>query len=372
MSQQVIELLSAALAALLARDEANTCRHEDTYRGGALWEICRQCGAKWADDEGGRPAWQDPPEWEAARAVLAAAADTAQPKPQWYVSELAEGRALMRAGPWLDTKGLVPVYPQAAAAPAAQPVALYEVRVSGRLHEVLPLSAAFELPNGKHDLYAAPAAQPVAEPTPAMLAAGMSSLLRRSAGDLDATTAEVRAVWLAMQAAAPTSQAPVAQPGPLVAWITEGGCECLQRGEGPVRVMPEENHETGFTVPLFAYPRSPQADVALNLRHELQQQCSDWGAYWRASDAHGVDLTQAQAVELLREALGVEVAIKPDRDALRYQWHKARNPGALLAIAWGASREACAEGSDVDRATDVAMGDPSEVTHWALIEEPKT
>jgi hypothetical protein len=100
---------------------------------------------------------------------------------------------------------------------------------------------------------------------------------------------------------------------------------------------------------------SPAADT---LTARLQQQCSDWGAYWRASDAHGVDLTQAQAVELLREALGVEVAIKPDRDALRYQWHKSRNPGALLAIAWGASREACAEGADVDRATDVAMGDP--------------
>lgn len=55
-------------------------------------------------------------------------------------------------------------------------------------------------------------------------------------------------------------------PAPLVAWITEGGCECLQRGEGPVRVMPEENHETGFTVPLYARERpvsdEPQSAVA--------------------------------------------------------------------------------------------------------------
>ena len=34
----------------------NTCRHEETYRGGVIWEICSQCGKKWADDEGGKPA----------------------------------------------------------------------------------------------------------------------------------------------------------------------------------------------------------------------------------------------------------------------------------------------------------------------------
>jgi hypothetical protein len=39
-------------------DYANrhTCLHEETYRGGLIWEICRQCGMKWADDEGGKPA----------------------------------------------------------------------------------------------------------------------------------------------------------------------------------------------------------------------------------------------------------------------------------------------------------------------------
>ena len=50
-------------------------------------------------------------------------------------------------------------------------------------------------------------------------------------------------------------------PAPLMAWITQGGCECLQRGEGPVRVMPEENHETGFTVPLYARERPVDEDL---------------------------------------------------------------------------------------------------------------
>ena len=31
------------------------CCHEDTHRGGAIWEICDHCGMKWADDEGGKP-----------------------------------------------------------------------------------------------------------------------------------------------------------------------------------------------------------------------------------------------------------------------------------------------------------------------------
>jgi hypothetical protein len=51
------------------------------------------------------------------------------------------------------------------------------------------------------------------------------------------------------------------------------------------------------------------------LRVQLQQKCTDWGAYWRASDAHGVDLTRDQALELLRDALGVEVEIT--REVLR-------------------------------------------------------
>ena len=53
--------------------ETNTCLHEETYRGGAIWEICSSCGMKWADDEGGKPddAHDLPKEIEAAHDLLA-------------------------------------------------------------------------------------------------------------------------------------------------------------------------------------------------------------------------------------------------------------------------------------------------------------
>lgn len=66
----LMDEVEAVLRALLARDERNTCQHEETHRGGFLWEICDQCGAKWADDQGGKPEWSDPPEWVTARALL--------------------------------------------------------------------------------------------------------------------------------------------------------------------------------------------------------------------------------------------------------------------------------------------------------------
>jgi hypothetical protein len=62
--------LREALKNLLDRDERNTCQHEETHRGGFLWEICNVCGDKWADDMGGKTEWKDPPEWVAARAAL--------------------------------------------------------------------------------------------------------------------------------------------------------------------------------------------------------------------------------------------------------------------------------------------------------------
>jgi hypothetical protein len=62
--------LREALNAVLDRDQRNTCQHENTHRGGYLWEICDECGAKWADDEGGKPEWEDPAEWILARAAL--------------------------------------------------------------------------------------------------------------------------------------------------------------------------------------------------------------------------------------------------------------------------------------------------------------
>ena len=59
------------IKALLERDERNTCQHENTERCGFLWEICLDCGYKWADDEGGKPMWKDPQAWVDASAVLA-------------------------------------------------------------------------------------------------------------------------------------------------------------------------------------------------------------------------------------------------------------------------------------------------------------
>ena len=65
-----VKRLREALKNLLDRDERNTCQHEETHRGGFFWEICDCCGAKWADDMGGKTEWKDPPEWVAARAAL--------------------------------------------------------------------------------------------------------------------------------------------------------------------------------------------------------------------------------------------------------------------------------------------------------------
>lgn len=63
--------------------------------------------------------------------------------------------------------------------------------------------------------------------------------------------------------------------------------------------------------PIAAEPAQP-APVAQpdSLRDRMQQQCSDWRVYWRAPDAHGVDMSMPQAAALLRDALGVEVEIK--------------------------------------------------------------
>lgn len=48
------------LTELVSHVEKTTCTHEETHRGGAIWEICNGCGAKWADDEGGKPKFKWP------------------------------------------------------------------------------------------------------------------------------------------------------------------------------------------------------------------------------------------------------------------------------------------------------------------------
>ncbi len=47
--------LMSILKAVTDYANMNTCTHEETHRGGTIWEICGNCGMKWADDEGGKP-----------------------------------------------------------------------------------------------------------------------------------------------------------------------------------------------------------------------------------------------------------------------------------------------------------------------------
>ena len=70
---EVNQELLGALKDFLNRDEKNTCQHETTHRGGAIWEICDDCGSQWADVRGGKPKWKDPQEWVKARATIAKA-----------------------------------------------------------------------------------------------------------------------------------------------------------------------------------------------------------------------------------------------------------------------------------------------------------
>jgi hypothetical protein len=100
------------------------------------------------------------------------------------------------------------------------------------------------------------------------------------------------------------------------------------RDDGYNRLLAEAERSL-LSAALAAQPAA--SGEAPSLKRELQQQCSDWGTYWRAPDAHGVDLTVEQATELLRRALGVEVEI-------------AIPAGIAEAVA--AEREGCADEAD--------------------------
>lgn len=69
------------IADLLRYAEQQICTHENTHRGGVLWEICDDCGAQWADDMGGKPRFKWPKEIIAARNFLEAA-DTSEAPPK--------------------------------------------------------------------------------------------------------------------------------------------------------------------------------------------------------------------------------------------------------------------------------------------------
>ncbi len=49
------KILISALKDVTDYAAINTCLHEETHRGGVIWEICDTCGMKWADDRGGKP-----------------------------------------------------------------------------------------------------------------------------------------------------------------------------------------------------------------------------------------------------------------------------------------------------------------------------
>jgi hypothetical protein len=70
------DALVEALKALLNHVDRETCVHESTHRGGALWTICDGCGMKWADDRGGFVLYTDPAAVAEARAALAIAGET--------------------------------------------------------------------------------------------------------------------------------------------------------------------------------------------------------------------------------------------------------------------------------------------------------
>jgi hypothetical protein len=58
--QKIKEELLSLLENLANYSACNICLHEETYRGGAIWEICSDCGMKWSDDRNPRPEGDTP------------------------------------------------------------------------------------------------------------------------------------------------------------------------------------------------------------------------------------------------------------------------------------------------------------------------
>ena len=73
------EAVMEVIAGLVYEVERNICPHEETHRGGSIWEICDMCGSRWADDRGGKPEFKWPEVVEKARAMLAAASEGVKP-----------------------------------------------------------------------------------------------------------------------------------------------------------------------------------------------------------------------------------------------------------------------------------------------------
>jgi hypothetical protein len=65
-----IRKLREALEWCVNKIYAEICTHEETYRGGSIWTICRNCDMRWADDRGGFKPYSEPKELSAARSAL--------------------------------------------------------------------------------------------------------------------------------------------------------------------------------------------------------------------------------------------------------------------------------------------------------------
>lgn len=107
------------------------------------------------------------------------------------------------------------------------------------------------------------------------------------------------------QPACPTCSGHGMIGGPSFYAPDEGGVPCPDCNQ-PQPVQASEH------VPEVHFGKTMKPET---LRVELQKMCSAWGAYWRGSDAHGVELTTEQAVDLLQSALNVEVEIKDEEAA---------------------------------------------------------
>ena len=77
------EALAAALSKAIEEIDHNTCTHESTHRGGAIWTICDDCGRKWADDEGGFQPYEEPA-WLTEAREHAMDASTSDEKHGWF------------------------------------------------------------------------------------------------------------------------------------------------------------------------------------------------------------------------------------------------------------------------------------------------
>ena len=83
--------LAEALREFALYADADICRHESTSRGGVLWEICNDCGMRWADDRGGKPEFELPsPIVEAQEALAAYEASKSAPAVREVPAEFVE------------------------------------------------------------------------------------------------------------------------------------------------------------------------------------------------------------------------------------------------------------------------------------------